>query len=208
VGELRQLFHDIDPAPFRERDLDPDAEEYIVESAREAPRAARLALQVHLDRDPGPEEEAGLLRDAVHAYFAHREVVSRRELRELFRRGRISLLIGLATLTAFILLSDQVGQALQGSRLGLPVRESLLIGGWVAMWRPLEIFLYDWWPIWTRGKLLRRLAAMPVRITYLGAVPTEAWRHDWPAAGPRGGEGGAPPHAAHDHGQVFTPPGR
>jgi len=27
------------------------------------------------------------------------------------------------------------------------VRESLLVGGAVAPWRPLEIFLYDWWPI-------------------------------------------------------------
>jgi hypothetical protein len=28
VGELRQLFDSLDPAPFRERDLDPKAAEY------------------------------------------------------------------------------------------------------------------------------------------------------------------------------------
>jgi len=46
-------------------------------------------------------------------------------------------------------------------------RESLLIGGWVAMWRPLEIFLYDWWPIRAEVRLYDRLAAMPVRVVYI-----------------------------------------
>ncbi len=31
VTELRQLFNAIDPSPFRERDLDPRAEQFIVE---------------------------------------------------------------------------------------------------------------------------------------------------------------------------------
>ena len=44
------------------------------------------------------------------------------------------------------------------------VRESLIIAGWVAMWRPLEIFLYDWWPIRRQVKLYRRLSEMPVRV--------------------------------------------
>jgi hypothetical protein len=44
------------------------------------------------------------------------------------------------------------------------MEQSLLILGWVANWRPLEIFLYDWWPIRRRVILLRRLAAMPVEV--------------------------------------------
>jgi hypothetical protein len=38
------------------------------------------------------------------------------------------------------------------------VEESFLILGWVANWRPLEIFLYDWWPIARRRDLYRRLS--------------------------------------------------
>jgi hypothetical protein len=30
LAEQRQLFNSMDPAPFRERDLDPEAQEYIV----------------------------------------------------------------------------------------------------------------------------------------------------------------------------------
>jgi hypothetical protein len=30
------------------------------------------------------------------------------------------------------------------------------------MWRPREIFFYDWWPIRRRTRVLGKLAAMPV----------------------------------------------
>ena len=44
------------------------------------------------------------------------------------------------------------------------VSESLLIGGWVAMWRPIEVFLYEWWPIRAEARLYTRLSEMPVRL--------------------------------------------
>jgi hypothetical protein len=37
VAELAQLFNAWDPSPFREKDLDPNAEEFIVEWARDIP---------------------------------------------------------------------------------------------------------------------------------------------------------------------------
>ena len=40
VGELKQLFNAIDPSPFRDKDLDPKAEEFIVGWAKELPRDA------------------------------------------------------------------------------------------------------------------------------------------------------------------------
>src|SRR5215469_16180756 len=41
VGELRQLFDAIDPSPFRERDLDSKAEEFIVGWAKDLPKDAQ-----------------------------------------------------------------------------------------------------------------------------------------------------------------------
>jgi len=52
--------------------------------------------------------------------------------------------------------------------------EGFLIGGWVAMWRPLEVFLYDWWPIRAEGRLLKRLSTMPVRIEYKETAHSDA----------------------------------
>ena len=130
VGELRQMFNAMDPAPFRERDLDPAAVAYILDWGREAPNREPLRLVVQLGREPATAENSGMLRDAVHAYFRHRALATRRQLRQLFRVGRVSL----------------------------------VIAGWVALWRPLEIFLYDWWPIRAEARLHDRLSEMDVRL--------------------------------------------
>lgn len=182
VAELRQLFNAIDPSPFRERDLDPAAEEFIVGWSKDLPRDAPVALMVHLDRAAGPPDEAAELGTAVHEYFTQRALSTRRKLRELLRRGRISLAIGLAFLAVSIGLGDLLPVYFEGSRLAGIAKESMLIGGWVAMWRPLEIFLYDWWPIRAEAALFDRLAAMPVRLEYKRDAPAESWRADWPSA--------------------------
>jgi hypothetical protein len=166
VAELRQLFNSIDPAPFRERDLDPKVEEFIVEWSQEVPHHHPIALLVRLDAPASPQDEGALLRDAVHQFFAQRAESYRRRLRHLFHTGRISLVIGLAALTVFSILGQAVVGWTGGSGLGNLLHESLLIGGWVAMWRPLQVFLYDWWPIRAEARLSDRLAAMPVRISY------------------------------------------
>lgn len=172
IGELRQLFNAIDPSPFRERDLDPKAEEFIVDWGRELPGDARLALRVHLDRPPGPPSEATELAEAVHEYFGQRALASRRNLRALLRRGRTALVIGLAFLAGVIAVGDAITSVFNESDFAILVRESLIIGGWVAMWGPLEIFLYEWWPIRAEARLFDRLSAMPVRINYAASPRT------------------------------------
>jgi hypothetical protein len=166
VTELRQLFNSIDPTPFHERDLDPSVEEFIVEWARELPMSKSLALLVRIAGPSRAADEARIVRDAVHRYFARRATNSRARLRRLFRRGRTSLSIGLATLTALTSVAQLISPEANPSGLLQALHESLLIGGWVAMWRPLEVFLYDWWPIRAEAKLFDRLASMPVRLRY------------------------------------------
>jgi hypothetical protein len=186
VGELKQLFNAIDPSPFRDKDLGPKAEEFIVGWAKELPRDAQIALIVDLDREAGLPDEAAVLRDAIHEFFSQRDQAYRQRLRELFRLGRTSLVIGLVALASAIAFGDFLAGLMKGSRIGEIVREGFTIGGWVSMWRPLEIFLYDWWPLRSEARLSERLATMPVRIRYLNAREPDAWRGDWPAVSPRG----------------------
>jgi hypothetical protein len=180
VAELKQLFNSIDPSPFRNKDLDPRAEEFIVGWAKDMPRDAPLGFVVDLDRPAGLPDEAAVLRDAIHEFCLQRAQAFRRRLRELFRFGRTSLAIGLIALAAAIALGDFLASLMKGSRIGEILRESLTIGGWVSMWRPLEVFLYDWWPIRNEARLSDRLAAMPVRIQYMNTAPPETWKGDWP----------------------------
>jgi len=98
VSELKQLFNSIDPSPFRNRDLDPKTEEFIVAWAKDFGRETPLALVVNLDRSAGLPDEATVLRDAIHEFFRQRALGQRQRLRELLRVGRTSLAIGLVVL--------------------------------------------------------------------------------------------------------------
>ena len=164
VAEMRQLFNAMDPAPFRERDLDPNAYSYIVDWGRETAARQPLGLVVQLSRETATPGDVGMLRDAVRTYFAQRADATRRQLRQLFRVGRISLLIGLAFLAFVIVVGEYLSLRIDKESYGYLVKESLIIAGWVALWRPLEIFLYDWWPIRAEATLLDRLSEMTVRV--------------------------------------------
>jgi len=164
LRDVNQLFHTLDPSPFRERSLDEEAEAFIVSWERDLPRQSDLELLIHLP-DPHPSDGDLQLQieTAVQSHFNYLADGKQREFRQLMARGRTSLLIGLS----FLGLCLVVGNALAGkgdSALLLFGRESLLIGGWVAMWRPIEIFLYDWWAVRRQQRDYERLGRMPVRI--------------------------------------------
>jgi hypothetical protein len=170
IERVSQLFNTFDPTPFRERDLDRDAEEFIVGWARELPKAQRIRLVVHLPAAAAAAASAHDLTAALNRYFAYRTEVTQREMRELFRTGRRSLFIGLVVL-AVCLVAGELLAGLFRNDLGEFLREGLVILGWVANWRPIEIFLFDWWAIAQRRNLLRRLAEAAVEIRPAAAKP-------------------------------------
>jgi hypothetical protein len=163
LQSVRQMFHTLDPAPFHEKDLDENAAAYLLEACDEAGTRRPLRLIVNLPDAEARSEDSMSLPGAINNYFAYRERQRRKEVIRLLRYGAVSLLIGLLFLMACIALRRELiarGRIADQSIID----EGLLILGWVAMWRPIEILLYDWWPLSRRGVVLRRLAAIPVQI--------------------------------------------
>jgi len=163
LADARQLFNSMDPAPFHQRDLDPSAASYILDWAREAPDGEPLCLILHMGRGPTTDEDAAMLRKSVHEYFQRRALATRRQLQQLFRVGRYSLLIALVFLALVIVVGEAIASLITRESVVALIQDSLVIGGWVALWRPLEIFLYDWWPIRAEARLFERLGTMDVR---------------------------------------------
>jgi hypothetical protein len=82
-------------------------------------------------------------------------------LRLLFHDRRIALLIGLSFLTGCVLIRELALSFGTGTVFEI-IAEGMLIAGWVAMWRPIQIFLYDWWQVRRRCQVLHKLSEMPV----------------------------------------------
>ena len=162
LNRLQQLFNSLDPSPFVDKDLDRDAEEFIVGWAEQFPAAQPLRLAIYLPAEQFAPAATGEVAAAVHNYFDGRTAETYRRLRSLLREGRTALFIGLAFLVGCAIAREIVTAAWGHGTAAETVAEGIAILGWVAMWRPLEIFLYEWWPIRRRARLFARLATVPV----------------------------------------------
>jgi hypothetical protein len=158
IRELGQIFNSLDPSPFTERDLDDDAEAYIVGWAREVDSGLPFRIIVHLPQAEAEKARERHLESAIGNYFAYRVGMLERDLSDLFRVGRRSLAMGIAVLAVCIGLSQIVRTMLPEWTPGPLLAEGIMIFGWVANWRPAEILLYDVWAVRRRINLYRRLA--------------------------------------------------
>lgn len=160
VREYRQLYDSRDPSPFHERDLDENLVRYLVMSCEEIEAAEPVKLVINsaeMLRDNQQLEDFTL---AIHQYFEHEVRALNNELRYLFRQGRFSLFFGLVFLMICVFGAVRVsGEANVWYRA---IYEGLIIMGWVALWKPINIFLYDWWPYHRKIDVYRRLASIPV----------------------------------------------
>ena len=172
IRKLRQLFDSLDPSPFIALDLDDDAQQYIVGSAQILPARLPLALAIHLREPIESPEEARDAGEAIREHFKRQAGFASLRLRDLIHDGWISLVIGLAFLSAALAASAALLKWAADSTAIDVFREGLIISGWVAMWRPIQIFLYDWWPILGDRRLFDRLSRMPVQIVSPPAAPS------------------------------------
>jgi hypothetical protein len=161
LRDIREMFNKLDPVPFRKKDLDPAAEEYLVSAVREIGSHPSVLL-LHVPAATTFENADGLIA-AIRHYFTYRAWHTGEQLRLLLWRGLISLIIGMLFLIACLWLRQLLDVFTEAAGKSI-ASEGLLILGWVAMWRPVEIFLYDWWPELGKRLLFLRIARMSIEV--------------------------------------------
>jgi hypothetical protein len=168
LQEIMQIYDSLDPSPFYQKVLDRNAEEYITEAVMDFPSYTALKLVVYLPEKEMQKEATQVLEQAIHNHFTYKVNQAQRELREKLTGGRAALVIGLvflaATLAANLAIASQPDNV-----INQVIRSSLLIIGWVAMWQPVNTFLYDWWPIRRKIRIFTKIRTMEVAI-----VPSDA----------------------------------
>jgi hypothetical protein len=153
----------MDPTPFHHRNLDIGAEEFLESWALEFSQNSHFQIIIHIEQMPVDDPNA-LIAEAIHNYFKYKLTRSKRNLRLLMIEGRVSLIIGLSFLAVCLLAADVLTVSYNNNTFLRILKESLLIGGWVAMWRPMQIFLYEWWPIVRKGRIYQNLSHAIVHV--------------------------------------------
>jgi hypothetical protein len=175
LNQVQQLYNSFDPSPFHEKDLDDEADRYIFTAAREIGADKPFKLVIHLPGEAAGAADARAIESSIRKHFLYRLQTARRDLRHELSRGRTSLVIGLAFL-AVCMIGREVALGFVPSAVQRILSEGLLIIGWVAMWGPLEVFLYGWWPIAGTCRILERLALLDVEIRSGGGLGAAADR--------------------------------
>jgi hypothetical protein len=165
VKDARQLFDMRDPSPYRERDLDDDAVEYLLGAAREIGQRTHLRVAIRVEGEADPVLTPEVIVAAVRTHLEYERERQRRQVREVLAQGRRSLAIGVGAL-AVLLSAAELTTLLPGSHLLEIVHEGLVISGWVAMWRPLELLLYDWWPHVEQRRVIDAVLAADIGVLH------------------------------------------
>lgn len=165
LESLQQLSSDLDPAPLARRDLDSSAEEYILDAARELPQDAKLCLNLWLPGEELALANAERVTRTVRYHFQWMHQRSRHKLREHLREANRSTILGLVFMVVCMLIVHSIESMAPPDHLMTSISaEGLMVIGWVALWRPVEMLLYDWWPLRREVKLTRRLAGLDVQL--------------------------------------------
>lgn len=164
LATLERLFDNRDPAPFRERDLDPSLVEYLIDSCHDlAPRPFRTVFWLEQPCPPAGVEAA------VRAHFAYELVRLDRDRGIQRRIGWTALGIASVAIVALIGVSNVVAELVTGT-LGAGLKEALIISGWVLMWRPVELLVYDSIPWRHKRNAVRRILNTTIDVR-LGSGP-------------------------------------
>lgn len=168
LRNANQLFDGRDPAPFRERDLDPEAVDYIRSAAEEIPHAKLLKIVLFLGDPIAAPLTTAIVESAIRIQFDHERDLIVRRLRQERQFGQVALAVGLTALVAMLSLAELTQKLPQGFARDI-LREGLVITGWVAMWKPIEILLYDWWPLRRARLHIDRIVAAPIDVRQASA---------------------------------------
>ncbi len=160
IDRLDELVDERDPTPSPGKDLNPYVSEWILSWANELPSDQALGIRLHVG-EPVDEHREARAEAAMQAAFDYESGIEERKLHALLREGRVSLLIGLVALAISIFASEAIAA---GEGALVILKEGLIVAGWVAMWKPIHLYLYDWWPIRREIRMYRRLAEAPVEV--------------------------------------------
>jgi len=165
IRKVGQLFNSFDPSPFLEKDLDDDAFEYIVSSVSEHPLKTKQKIILHIPANQRAKLSEVEIRRAIHNFFEYKKVLAERSIKLKLKEGQLSFVVGITFLVICLGVGEYI-QSLATNAFTYIAYEGLLIGGWVAMWKPISDILYEWWPIWKEKRIYHKISEMDIEFKY------------------------------------------
>lgn len=166
LKSARQLFDGRDPAPFRDRVLDADAVEYMLLRLHEIPARAEAKIVVWIANPLPSDLTDELIVDSFSRHFHYEGERLARQTRMYLQRGPLLLIGGLAVIILSPTISQWMITATQPGNLQRILTDGISIMSWVAVWRPLETLVYDWWPLFAQRRTIRKILETEIEVRH------------------------------------------
>lgn len=166
IKNVKQLFNSFDPSPFIDKGLDKDAFEYITGSVNAYPIKSNPKLEIHLPKSRKNKFSEKEITLAINNYFSYKKELEEINIRNKIKEGQKSFIIGIAFLIACLSLRELLNIRSNGSFFIEILKESLIIFGWVAMWKPISNMLYDWWPLSKQKNTYNKISEIKINFIY------------------------------------------
>jgi len=163
VQKAQDLFyHSVIPLSCSQL-LHPDAEEYLVEEAEKKWQqngGFQITIQIRGEESFNTDE----IKAVIHTHFKSKHEKANHQVKKILRLGLRSLFVGFAFLVVMFLVTKALRALLPENAFMITLREFFIILGWVALWRPAELLLYEWRPYKRNANLFDRLATCNVLV--------------------------------------------
>jgi hypothetical protein len=163
LDNLAQFFAVPEPDPFDRQARFATGLETIINELKPKGLMREVRTTIVLPADQITPAADVRLREALTRYCRHHTRQNRQDLISLRWQGIKALQNGIVFLGSCLLLStlfenaDLLPEWLQ--RFG---GEGFLIAGWVSLWHPIEILLYEWWPFSRQTHIYESIMRMEI----------------------------------------------
>lgn len=142
--------------------LNEDVEDFIVNEVENSGMKNNIVVSIKVSQPPALNiDKIGAI---IHKHFSYCQQKSEQQLRTILKLGTKSLGIGIVFLVGMYLLTKLLESLLPQGGVMLTLREFFIIIGWVAMWRPADLLLYEWRPFKRKARLFERLAHCKIQL--------------------------------------------
>lgn len=167
LRDIRNFFADPEIDPFDGEAIDESGINQLMDVLRSTRDWKGRPLEVIL-HVPASDEARTLIPRmgaAMRVYSQRHIQYAERKLREMRFEGGRALLVGCAFLAFCLALAAGIEMLLDPERLvGRLLVESAVIAGWVGLWRPVELLLFDWWPYRKDIAMYRKIEGMTLSV--------------------------------------------
>jgi hypothetical protein len=163
IESYANIFNELDPAPFRKKDLDQDLRDYLEDSSVDIPLKYDVVLRFNVSGEAKNTEKEEKIRVGLKTYFSFVKDLLGDNIRKSYEKSVVYVFGAFVLLSASYLL-----RLLLISNIFFSILiEGITIGGWVFLWEAISTFAFRTRDVKNRCRQYKRLADAPIQFIYI-----------------------------------------